>query len=192
MQSTAQDNCCLTKMKFCAAPQTPSINTWQGVRRSLYPLFLPFWLSPRCGSTAVPKAAQRTRSSPRNQQVAPLQPGAVCKLPAWRAAKPSIISLSGHFAPFASAAWEDSHRGDSWKVGHWKCCQPLLYYFSPADQGGPGAAAVIGTTTEQVKQAKGKQDWGYPRKRKGISAMHLNILWLFSNIRNYGQFKWLI
>lgn len=101
----------------------------------------------------------------------------------------AIITLSGHFAPFASAAWEDSHRWDSWKVGHWKGCQPLLYYFSPADQG-PGAAAVIGTATEQVKQAKQKQDWGYPRKRKGISAMHLNILWLFSNIRNYRQLGW--
>lgn len=54
---------------------------------------------------------------------------------------------------------------------------------------GPAAAAVIWTTTslQQVKQAKGKQDFEYPRKRKGISAVHLNILCLFSNIRNYRQ-----
>lgn len=36
---------------------------------------------------------QRSRFFPRNQQVAPLQPGAVCRLPAQRAAKPSVVCL---------------------------------------------------------------------------------------------------
>lgn len=54
----------------------------------------------------------------------------------------------------------------------------LLHCSSPTYQG-PDAAAGIGTSAEQVKQAKGKQDFGYPRKRKGISAVYFNLLWLF-------------
>lgn len=109
------------------------------------------------------------------------------QLPAQRAAKASLVCL-GTLLPLLQQP--GGLPGMALLEGGALEMLPASIHYWPTHQGA-AAAAVTWTAAEQVKQARGKQDFGYPRKRKGISAVFKYSL-LFSNIRNYRQVRWLI
>lgn len=98
---------------------------------------------------------------PRHQlNGAPLQPGAVCKLPAPRAARPSLLCLA--FGSLCFSSLGRLPQVGPMAGGALQMLQPLLHYSSPTQQGCCSARDKYRTS----KTSKGKTRFWVPKEKK--------------------------